>query len=80
MLERNCLVLLGVETPTGWRGNPLLEGVAESCHTGTDGLCGLRMQADRYGGIQALQAAVERLSKYLGTLEEKMDALERKKK
>ena len=29
-----------------------------------------------YGGIQALQSAVERLSKYLGTLEEKMEALE----
>ncbi|KAL2022802.1 hypothetical protein VTK56DRAFT_4618 [Thermocarpiscus australiensis] len=30
--------------------------------------------------IYALQNAVERLSKYLTTLEEKMDALERKKK
>jgi hypothetical protein len=38
------------------------------------------LQADWYGGIQALQSAVERLSKYLGTLEEKMEALERRKK
>ncbi|KAG7292536.1 hypothetical protein NEMBOFW57_002571 [Staphylotrichum longicolle] len=30
--------------------------------------------------IYALQSAVERLSKYLGTLEEKMEALERRKK
>ncbi|GAB1310947.1 hypothetical protein MFIFM68171_01157 [Madurella fahalii] len=30
--------------------------------------------------IYALQNAVERLSKYVGTLEEKMEALERKKK
>jgi len=31
-------------------------------------------------GIQALQNAVERLSKYLGTLEEKMEILERKRR
>jgi len=30
--------------------------------------------------IQALQNAVDRLSKYIGTLEDKMEALERKKK
>lgn len=30
--------------------------------------------------VQALQNAVDRLSKYVGSLEEKMEALERKKK
>jgi hypothetical protein len=29
---------------------------------------------------QALQSAVERLSKYLGTLEDKMEAMEKRKK
>lgn len=38
-------------------------------------------EADFSGFVaQALQKAVERLSTYLGTLEEKMEALEKKKK